>query len=169
MLKDFAAVRAGELESCTSAENEKLPGWSGVPEMTPVVLSKVRPAGSCPPETAHAYGAVPPVTVTRATYATETKPPGSIGDSMAGTLRSPLLFAGRVTHPAVPIMRAQSDKTRIVDHGFAFFRWTGRSVASSRDIIRCSNTSQPGRHRTTGLMNRLEVRCRVQPEDHKRS
>src|ERR1700691_825411 len=126
MLRDFDAVRAGELESRTSAENEKLPGWSGVPEMTPVVLLKVRPAGSCPPETAQAYGAVPPATVTRATYVTETKPPGSIGDSMAGTLRSPLLFAGRVAQPAVPTMRAQSDKTRMVDHEFAFFRWTGR-------------------------------------------
>jgi hypothetical protein len=107
--------------------------------------------------------------VTRATYVTETKPPGSIGDSMAGTLRSPLLFAGRVTQPAVPIMRAQSDKTRIFDHGFAVFRWAGRPVANNRDIIRCSNTSQPGRHQTTGLMNRLEVRYLVQPEEYERS
>jgi hypothetical protein len=106
MLKDLEAARDGELESCTSVENEKVPGWSGVPEMTPVVLSKVRPAGSCPAETAHAYGAVPPVTVTRAVYVTETLPPGSIADSMAGTLRLPLLFVGRVAQPAVPIMRA---------------------------------------------------------------
>jgi hypothetical protein len=161
MLKNFDAVRAGELESCTSAENEKVPGWSGVPEMTPVVLSKVRPAGSCPPETAQAYGAVPPVTVIRATYVTETKPPGSIADSMAGTLRLPLLFAGRAAQPAFPIIRAQSDRTKIVDHVFSFFLWTGRSDAKSMDIIRSSNATKRGRHQTTGLKNRSEVRWRM--------
>jgi hypothetical protein len=161
MLKDCDAVRAGELESYTSAENEKLPGWSGVPEMTPVVLSKVRPAGSCPPETAHAYGAVPPVTLIRATYVTETIPPGSVGDSMAGTLRLPLLFAGRVAQLAVPIIRAQSDKARIVDQVFSFFLWTRRSEGSSRDVIGSFNTNERRRHQTTGLVNRLKVRYRI--------
>jgi hypothetical protein len=41
----------------------KVPDWLGVPEMTPVVLERTRPVGSCPEETVKWYGAVPPLAV----------------------------------------------------------------------------------------------------------
>ena len=40
------------------------PGVVGVPEITPVVVSSVRPFGRVPLETLKVYGAVPPVAET---------------------------------------------------------------------------------------------------------
>jgi hypothetical protein len=121
MLQAFDTVWAGELESCTSTEKGKVPGWVGVPEIIAVVASKVRPSGSCPPEIAHVYGAVTPVTVKRSAYKPETIPRGREVEEVSGTLRLLLTFAGRLAQPLIPIIRKQMDKTRTVDDVFIFF------------------------------------------------
>ena len=59
-VKVALAVCVGELESMTDTENEYVPAVVGVPEITPVSLARVSPAGSCPAARLHVYAAVPP-------------------------------------------------------------------------------------------------------------
>jgi len=66
----------GEELSVTVTTGEKLPAAVGVPLNTPLVESKVKPAGS--PEAAQANGDLPPVTANVVCgYATSTVPFGS--------------------------------------------------------------------------------------------
>ena len=50
------------VESVTLTVKEKGPAEVGVPVIAPVVVFRVRPAGSAPEPMANVYGAVPPVT-----------------------------------------------------------------------------------------------------------
>lgn len=59
MVSDRVAVRPAE--SVTFAVNEVLPVAVGIPLITPVLPSRVSPAGSEPAEMLHVYGAVPDV------------------------------------------------------------------------------------------------------------
>ncbi len=51
------------VESVTVTVKENGPAVVGVPLITPVVVFRVRPAGSDPEANAKVYGPVPPVTV----------------------------------------------------------------------------------------------------------
>jgi hypothetical protein len=64
MLSDCVAVSAaGVLESVTMAVKLNDPVVVGVPEIVPLAVASVRPAGSVPALTLQLYGAVPPVAV----------------------------------------------------------------------------------------------------------
>jgi hypothetical protein len=52
---------AGEPASWTDTPGEKFPLPVGVPEIRPVVLFRLSPAGSAPEEIDQVYGDVPPV------------------------------------------------------------------------------------------------------------
>ena len=56
----FVAACCGEETSVTRTVKLKVPVLEGVPLRTPVVAFKLRPAGSAPAVTDHAYGEVPP-------------------------------------------------------------------------------------------------------------
>jgi hypothetical protein len=70
-------VSAGDPESVNVTVKLGLPGAVGVPEMVPVALPRVRPAGSDPAVTAHVYGAIPPASVSVTEYAEPTVPTAS--------------------------------------------------------------------------------------------
>jgi len=55
----------------------------GVPEITPVLAFRERPAGRVPTEIVQAYWLLPPVAVSVALYATDLLPLGSAGVVMA--------------------------------------------------------------------------------------
>jgi hypothetical protein len=56
-------------ESFACTENAEEPDAVGVPEIAPVELLSVKPAGSEPEATLQVYGVVPPVAATAALYA----------------------------------------------------------------------------------------------------
>jgi hypothetical protein len=56
-------------ESFACTENAEEPDAVGVPEIAPVELLSVKPAGSEPEATLQAYGVVPPVAASAALYA----------------------------------------------------------------------------------------------------
>lgn len=64
MAVDAVAVCGEELESVTVTEKLDVAMAVGVPETMPVEGERKRPAGSCPEETDHVYGAVPPEALT---------------------------------------------------------------------------------------------------------
>jgi hypothetical protein len=63
MLKELDLVCCGELESVTVAVKVNVPTAVGVPEITPVELFSVSPAGSAPEVTLHAQGVAPPAAI----------------------------------------------------------------------------------------------------------
>jgi hypothetical protein len=77
MLSDCVAVSAaGVLESVTMAVKLNDPAVVGVPEIVPLAVASVRPAGSVPALTLQLYGAVPPVAVKVREYGFWAVPPG---------------------------------------------------------------------------------------------
>ena len=63
MLNTRVAVLAGLLVSLACAVKSNVPTAPGVPAMTPLVGSSVRPGGSDPLTTDQMYGGVPPLAV----------------------------------------------------------------------------------------------------------
>ena len=62
MVNDFVVVCAvGELESVTLAVMLNEPAVVGVPEIVPLDVDSVRPAGSAPELIPQLYGGVPPL------------------------------------------------------------------------------------------------------------
>jgi hypothetical protein len=58
---DMALETKREAESLALRVNENVPGVEGVPEITPVALSRYRPSGRAPEVICHVYGnAIPP-------------------------------------------------------------------------------------------------------------
>lgn len=74
--------------SLTAATNEALPPVTGVPEMTPVVLSE-RPAGKLPEATFQLYPGVPPVACNVALYGLP-KVPGVTEDEEIFSATAPM-------------------------------------------------------------------------------
>jgi hypothetical protein len=77
MLKAAVAVALGVAESWTWTVKLDVPVAVGVPEMTPVVAFKVRPAGSAPAMMLQVYGGVPPMACKVWLYAVPLVPPAS--------------------------------------------------------------------------------------------
>src|SRR5271168_3930939 len=71
------SVNGTSLESTTCAEKLKAPAFVGVPEMTPVPASKVRPGGR-EPIVVKVRGAVPPVAFSVVVYGVPTVPEGGV-------------------------------------------------------------------------------------------
>ena len=71
----LVTVCAAVSEACSVTE--VVPAAVGVPEMTPVEVLSVRPAGRPPALIAHVYGPVPPAAVAVWLYAVPTCPPAS--------------------------------------------------------------------------------------------
>jgi hypothetical protein len=61
MLNALVAVCCGVLVSAACTVKFDVPAVVGVPEITPVPLFNVRPAGNVPSVTLHVIGAVPPL------------------------------------------------------------------------------------------------------------
>jgi hypothetical protein len=77
---DFVAVCApGDPLSVTRTVKFAVVAVVGVPLITPLEEESVRPAGSAPDETDHAYGGVPPVAAKLTEYDVPTIPPGKGG------------------------------------------------------------------------------------------
>src|SRR6202011_2139593 len=76
MLNALAAACCGVLESFAFIVKFDVPAAVGVPEITPVAVFSVRPAGN-PPIKVHVIGAVPPLVASGWLYAVPTVPLGS--------------------------------------------------------------------------------------------
>jgi N-acetylglucosamine-6-phosphate deacetylase len=63
MLRALVAVKAGVLASATCTVKFEVPAAVGVPEIAPVELASVSPAGNVPAVTLHVYGEMPPAAV----------------------------------------------------------------------------------------------------------
>ena len=70
MLKGCAALtQPAALLSVAVTENEETPGVVGVPEISPVEVFKLSPAGNDPLASANVYGPVPPLAASVCKYA----------------------------------------------------------------------------------------------------
>ena len=77
-VNNFVAVCAvGAVESVTFAVKLNDPAVVGVPEIVPVAVASVRPAGSVPELMLQLYGVVPPLACNVVVYAVPTVLPGS--------------------------------------------------------------------------------------------
>src|SRR5882672_2002761 len=76
-VRENALVVTTLAESVSWIVKSLVPYAVGVPVMAPLEALSVRPAGSVPTDTAHAYGVAPPVPVSVYEYAAPTWPPGS--------------------------------------------------------------------------------------------
>jgi hypothetical protein len=78
MLNDCVAVCAvGAVESVAFAVKLNDPAVVAVPEIVPLVVASVRPAGNAPALMLQLYGVVPPLACNVVVYAVPTVPPGS--------------------------------------------------------------------------------------------
>ena len=105
ILNAFVPVPFAASFTCTV--NDTVPAVVGVPEITPVDGTRLKPAGSDPALTLQLYGAVPPLACSVVEYAVPAVPPGSdtvvtVGGWAAAATAIlnafvPLLFAASVT------------------------------------------------------------------------
>ena len=81
MVSEVAWVAVWLLASVTLTVKLDVPAAVGVPDSTPVEAFRVIPAGSVPALTDHAYGAVPPLTVSVSEYHRPPHPTAALGSS----------------------------------------------------------------------------------------
>ena len=76
-MNDLVADICGDDISVTFIVKVEAPAVVGVPEIFPVVVANVNPAGKVPEEIDHVSGSEPPVATTVVVYGTPTVPAGN--------------------------------------------------------------------------------------------